>query len=124
MEILRAQNAELFNLLDKVATNQHIQLLEHLLSKIEPNMVGEPDLLVLPNAYEHIKSTAEATVDLEMRGKTPERIDFGGYTLVVHLKPDYPFDALYFTRPFTNKLKITAFLKQPPIIPFVIRITL
>ncbi|MFX1564240.1 MAG: hypothetical protein ACFFDP_13135 [Promethearchaeota archaeon] len=124
MEILREQKTELFNLLDRVATNQHIKLLEHLLSRVKPYMVGKPELLVLPNAYEHIKSTAEAAVDLEMRGKTPERIDFGGYTLVVRLGPDYPFDTLYFTRPFTNKLTVTTLVEPLPILPFSLRMIL
>ncbi len=74
----------------------------------------------MPNAFSRIKSHSEAAVDLEMRGKTPEPIDFGGYTLVVPLSSKNPFDTLFLTRSFSNKLKLTASTKKAPIVPFAL----
>lgn len=108
MEKLRRSNAELFILLDQVATDQHNQLLKHLVEQLTPYTSAPLDLLVLQSAREQLKELAEAAVELEMRGKTPDLIDFGGYTLITPLKPGYPFKILYLTRPFTNKLVLTA----------------
>ncbi len=124
MESLRSQEPELFALLDQFATDQHIQLLSSLLKQLKPYAKGKPHLLLMPNAFERIKTHSEASVDLEMRGKTPELIDFGGYTLVVPLSSTNPFDTLYLTRPFSNKLKLTIFTEQPPILPFALWLTL
>jgi hypothetical protein len=124
METLRKHNQRLFALLDRVATSQHEQLLSSLLEQLTPFAEASPQLHLMPNAYERIESHAEATVDLEMRGKTPEPLDFAGYTLVVNLSRKEPFDTLYLTRPFSNKLKLTAFTVQPPIFPFAIWLTL
>lgn len=124
METLRKQEPELFTLLDQVATNQHNQLLSSLLNQLQPYSKGNPHLLLMPNAFERIKTHSETAVDLEMRGKTPEPIDFGGYTLVVPLTSKDPFDTLYLTRPFSNKLKLTVFTNQPPIFPFALWMTL
>ena len=124
MEILRKQNKALFSLLDRVATPQHERLLSSLLDQLAPFSEGAPELHLMPNAHERMKSHAEAAVDLEMRGKTPEPLDFGGYTLVVNLSNKEPIDTLYLTRPFSNKLKLTAFTVQPPIFPFAIWLTL
>ncbi|MFX1577176.1 MAG: hypothetical protein ACFFCF_08365 [Promethearchaeota archaeon] len=124
METLRKQEPELFNLLDQVATDQHNQLLSSMINQLQPYSKGTPQLLLMPNAFERIKSHSEAAVDLEMRGKTPELIDFGGYTLVVPLTSKNPFDTLYLTRPFSNKLKLTVFTDQPPIFPFALWLTL
>jgi hypothetical protein len=124
MESLRSQEPKLFALLDRVATIQHTQLLSSLLDQLQPYAKGTPHLLLMPNAFERIKTHAEAAVDLEMRGKTPEPIDFGGYTLVVPLSSKDPFDTLYLTRPFSNKLKLTIFTEQPPILPFALWLTL
>lgn len=120
METLRKHNKELFALLDRVATSQHEELLSSLLRQLAPFAEGAPELHLMPNAYERMKSHSEATVDLEMRGKTPEPLDFGGYTLVVRLATKETFDKLYLTRPFSNKLKLTIFVKQPTIFPFAI----
>jgi hypothetical protein len=124
MEHLRKQNIELFSLLDRVATKQHTELLSSLLTQLEPYSSGEPELLLMPNAFSRVKEYSEASVDMEMRGKTPERMDFGGYTLVVTLSSKDPFDTLYLTRPFSDKLKITAFSREPPIFPFALWLTL
>ena len=124
MESLRKQEPDLFALLDRVATDQHNQLLTSLLEQLKPHAKGTAHLLLMPNAYERVKAHSEAAVDLEMRGKTPEPIDFGGYTLVVPLSSKDPFDTIYLTRPFSNKLKITIFTQQPPILPFALWLTL
>jgi hypothetical protein len=124
METLRKQEPELFALLDRVATDQHNQLFTSLLEQLKPYAKGKPSLLLMPNAYERVKAYSEAAIDLEMRGKTPEPIDFGGYTLVVSLSSKDPFDTLYLTRPFSNKLKLTIFTQQPPILPFALWLTL
>lgn len=124
METLRKQNSELFKILDRIATDQHTQLLSHLLDHLASYTADDPHLLLMPNALDRMKSHAEAAIDLEMRGKTPDRIDFGGYTLVVTLKSKDPFDTLYLTRPFSNKLKITILTQQPPIFPIALWITL
>ncbi|MFW9830737.1 MAG: hypothetical protein ACFFD8_03085 [Candidatus Thorarchaeota archaeon] len=124
MESLRKQESELFTLLDRVATDQHTQLLSSLLNQLKPYSKGKPHLLLMPNALERVRTHSEASVDLEMRGKTPEPIDFGGYTLVVPLSSKDPFGTLYLTRPFSNKLKLTAFTKQPLIFPFALWLTL
>ena len=124
MESLRKQEPKLFTLLDRVATDQHNQLLTSLLDQLKSYTKEKPHLLLMPNAFERIKTHSEAAVDLEMRGKTPEPIDFGGYTLVVPLSSKDPFDALYLTRPFSNKLKLTVFTEQPPILPFALWLTL
>lgn len=124
MESLRKQNPELFTLLDRVATTQHIELLTSLLNQLESYSSGEPKLLLMPNAFSRVKESSETAVDMEMRGKTPEPIDFGGFTLVVPLSSKDPFDTLYFTRPYSNKLKITAFSQEPPIFPFALWLTL
>ncbi len=124
MESLRKQNTELFTLLDRVATTQHTELLTSLLDQLESYSSGEPKLLLMPNAFSRVKESSEAAVDMEMRGKTPEPIDFGGFTLVVQLSSKDPFDTLYLTRPFSNKLKITAFSQEPPIFPFALWLTL
>ena len=124
MESLRKQNTELFTLLDRVATTQHTELLTSLLDQLEPYSSGEPELLLMPNAFSRVKESSEAAVDMEMRGKTPEPIDFGGFTLVVQLSSKDHFDTLYLTRPFSNKLKITALSKEPPIFPFALWLTL
>ena len=124
MESLRKQNTELFTLLDRVATTQHTELLTSLLDQLESYSSGKPELLLMPNAFSRVKESSEAAVDMEMRGKTPEPIDFGGYTLVVQLSSKEPFDTLYITRPFSNKLKITAFSQEPPIFPFALWLTL
>lgn len=113
MDKLRRSHAELFNLLDQVATDQHNQLLKHLTEQLAPFTSAPPDLLVLRSAREQLNELAETAVELEMRGKTPELIDFGGYTLVSTLKPGYPFQTLYLTRPFTNKLILTALPAAP-----------
>ncbi len=114
MEKLRRSKAEVFNLLDRVATDQHNQLLKHLLEQLTPHMSAPPDLVVLKSAHEQLNELAEAAVELEMRGKTPDLIDFGGYTLIAPLKAEYPFQTLYLTRPFTNKLVLTALPAAPP----------
>ncbi len=124
MESLRKQESELFSLLDRVATNQHNQLLSSLLEQLKPYAKGKPHLLLMPNALERVRAHSEAAVDLEMRGKTPEPIDFGGYTLVVKLSSKDLFDTLYLTRPFSNKLKLTVFTQQHPILPFALWLTL
>jgi hypothetical protein len=124
MEALRKHNKELFALLDRVATTQHEQLLSSLLKQLTPFAENNSQLHLMPNAYERMKTHAEAAVDLEMRGKTPEPLDFGGYTLIVNLSTKEPFDTLYLTRPFSNKLKLTVFPKQPPIFPFALWLTL
>lgn len=124
METIRKQNSELFKILDRIATDQHTQLLSHLLDQLTSYTADDPHLLLMPNALDRMKSHAEAAIDLEMRGKTPDRIDFGGYTLVVPLKSKDPFDTLYLTRPFSNKLKITILTQQPPIFPIALWITL
>ena len=124
METLRKNNKALFALLDRVATSQHEQLLSSFLEQLTPYTKSTPKLHLMPNAFERMKAHAEAVVDLEMRGKTPEPLDFGGYTLVVKLTTDEPFNTLYLTRPFSNKLKLTAFTAQPPIFPFALWITL
>lgn len=124
MESLRKQEPKLFALLDRVATDQHTQLLTSLLNQLKPYAKGKPHLLLMPNAFERIKAHSEAAIDLEMRGKTPEPIDFGGYTLMVPLSSKDPFDTLYLTRPFSNKLKLTIFTQQPPILPFALWLTL
>jgi hypothetical protein len=124
MEHLRKDNSELFKLLDQVATTQHTQLLTSFLTQLEPYSTGKPELLLMPKAFDRVKTYSEATIDMEMRGKTPETIDFGGYTLVVHLSSKDPFDTLFLTRPFSNKLKLTVFTKQPPIFPFALWLTL
>ncbi|MFX1491457.1 MAG: hypothetical protein ACFFBU_04300 [Promethearchaeota archaeon] len=124
MEHLRKDNSELFMLLDRVATPQHNQLLTSLLKQLEPYSTGKPELLLMPNAFDRIKDYSEAAIDMEMRGKTPEPIDFGGYTLVVTLSSKDPFDTLFLTRPFSNKLKLTVFTEQPPIFPFALWLTL
>ena len=124
METLRKQEPELFVLLDRFATTQHTQLLTSLLKQLKPYSKGKPTLLLMPNAYERVRKHSELAVDLEMRGKTSEPIDFGGYTLVVPLSSKDPFDTLYLTRPFSNKLKLTIFTHQPPILPFALWLTL
>ncbi|MFX1566300.1 MAG: hypothetical protein ACFFCH_09935 [Promethearchaeota archaeon] len=124
MESLRSQEPKLFALLDRAATDQHTRLLSSLLKQLTPYAKGNPHLLLMPNAFDRIKTHSETTVDLEMRGKTPEHIDFGGYTLVVPLSSTDPFDTLYLTRPFSNKLKLTIFTDQPPILPFALWLTL
>ncbi len=111
MEKLRRSKTDLFSLLDQLATDQHNQLLEHLIEQLSPFTSATSDLLVLRSAREQLNELAEAAVELEMRGKTPELIDFGGYTLVSSLKPGYPFKTLYLTRPFTNKLILTVLPK-------------
>jgi hypothetical protein len=107
-----------------VATDQHNQLLSSLLKQLKPYTKEPPHLLLMPNAFDRIKSHSETAVDLEMRGKTPEPIDFGGYTLVAPLSSKGPFNTLYLTRPFSNKLKLTVFTDQPPILPFALWLTL
>lgn len=124
MDKLRRSHAELFNLLDQVATDQHNQLLKHLTEQLAPFTSTPPDLLVLRSAREQLNELAEAAVELEMRGKTPELIDFGGYTLVSPLKPEYPFQTLYLTRPFTNKLILTALPTAPPLDPIALWLNL
>ncbi len=124
MERLRKQNSKLFNLLDQFATDQHNILLSFLLDKLTPYMAGDPKLLVLPQALDHLRSYEEAATDLAMRGKTPELVEFGGYTLVVPLNENFAFDKLYLTRPFTNKLKLTIFPKNPPITPLALWLVL
>ncbi|MFX1319137.1 MAG: hypothetical protein ACFE9D_01695 [Promethearchaeota archaeon] len=124
MESLRKQEPALFTLLDRVATDQHNQLLSSFLEQLKPYTKEPPHLLLMPKALERIKSYSEAAVDLEMRGKTPAPIDFGGYTLVVPLSSTEPFNTLYLTRPFSNKLKLTIFTNQPPILPFALWLTL
>jgi len=123
MEVLRRQNPELFSLLDRVATDQHRQLLIRLLDQLKPHLKGEPTLLVMPSAMKQLRHLAEATVDLEMRGKTPEPIDFGGYTLAAPLL-GFPFDTLYLTRPLTNKLLLTALIDAPLHRPLALWLTL
>jgi hypothetical protein len=100
---------ELFTLLDQVATDQHVRLLKHLGEQLAPYLSKQPGMLVLQSAREQLSELAEAAVELEMRGKTPDLIDFGGYTVTAPLKPSYPFDTVYLTRPFTNKLILTVF---------------
>ncbi len=114
MDKLRRSHAELFNLLDQVATDQHNQLLKHLTEQLAPFTSAPPDLLVLRSAREQLSELAETAVELEMRGKTPELIDFGGYTLAIPMKPGFPFQILYLTRPFTNKLILSALPTAPP----------
>ncbi len=124
METLRKQNPDLFVLLDQVATPQHIALLNSLLEQLKDYSSGTPHLLLMPNAFDRIKKYSESSVDLEMRGKTAKPIDFGGYTLVVPLTSKEPFDTIYLTRPFSNKLKLTAFIHKYPIIPLALWLTL
>ncbi len=124
MEHLRKDNSRLFTLLDRVATTQHNQLLTSLLAQLEPYSTNKPELLLMPNAFDRIKDHSEAAIDMEMRGKTPKPIDFGGFTLVVPLSSKNPFDTLFLTRPFSNKLKLTVFTEQPPIFPFALWLTL
>jgi hypothetical protein len=124
MQSLRKQKPELFTLLDRIATDQHTRLLSSLIAQLKPYAKGNPHLLLIPNALKQLRAYSEAAVDLEMRGKTPDLIDFGGYTLVVPLTSHDPFDTIYLTRPFSNKLKLTVFTKQPPIFPFALWLAL
>ncbi len=124
METLRKQESELFTLLDRGATDQHNQLISSLLDQLKPYIKGKPVLLLMPNAFERVRTHSETAVDLEMRGKTPELIDFGGYTLVVPLSSKDLFQKIYLTRPFSNKLKITIFIDQLPLFPFALWLTL